>query len=81
MVKFWKEKIRLGGARDIALPVPLIYSFNNLSMPFPALWLQVLKITLVNTNSADVLGFVQNPNSSIFPMIRDIVLTVVMDKR
>lgn len=26
-------------------------------MPFPAQWLQALKITLCNTNSANVLGF------------------------
>lgn len=56
-----EEKTGLGGAIDIASPLPLIYSFNNLSMPFPAQWLQVLKMPLSKHQHCWYIRFCSKP--------------------
>ena len=50
-------------------------------MSFLTQRLQVQKYLYVNTNSANTLGFVQDPNFSVFPLIRDTILILVMAKR
>lgn len=78
-----REKNKAGQGHRDCITSPLIYSFNNLSVliTFSSSVASSAEIPLCKHQQCWCIEFCSNPNFLMFPLIRDTVLTTVMNKR
>lgn len=78
-----REKNKAGQGHRDCITSPLIYSFNNLSVliTFSSSVASSAEIPLCKHQQCWCIECCSNPNFLMFPLIRDTILTTVMNKR